>query len=65
MTDQEIRGSLANTLTRLRNEIARLRLTDEERAALELFASLNWTGTRWSAVEKHAAALRNLLERLS
>lgn len=39
-------------------------LTDDEREAVELFASLNWTSIRWSAVEKHADTLRKLLERL-
>ena len=39
-------------------------LTDAEREAVELFASLNWTSIRWSAVEKHAATLITLLERL-
>ncbi len=40
-------------------------LTAEEREAIELFASLNWTSIRWSAVEKHADTLRTLLERLT
>ena len=40
-------------------------LTDAEREAVELFASLNWTSIRWSAVEKHADTLRKLLERLN
>ena len=48
---------------KLRAEIERLRLSDEEREATELFANLNWTSVRWSAVEKHAATLRNVLER--
>jgi hypothetical protein len=46
-------------------EIARLRLTDAEREAVELFATLNWTSLRWSKVEKNAATLRKLLERLA
>lgn len=47
------------------DEIARLRLTAEEREAIELFAALNWTSLRWSKVEKNADTLRKLLERLS
>ena len=39
-------------------------LTAEEREAVELFATLEWTSLRWSKVEKHAAVLRSLLERL-
>jgi hypothetical protein len=39
-------------------------LTDEEREAIELFATLSWTTIRWSEVEKNADTLRNLLERL-
>jgi hypothetical protein len=40
-------------------------LTAEEREAIALFASFNWTSIRCSAVEKHAATLRNLLARLA
>ena len=39
-------------------------LTDAEREAIELFATLEWTSMRWSKVEKNAATLRKLLERL-
>lgn len=39
-------------------------LTDAERTAMELFASTGWTGLRWSEVERHAATLRGLLERI-
>lgn len=39
-------------------------LTADEREAVELFATLEWTSLRWSKVEKHAAVLRSLLERL-
>jgi hypothetical protein len=45
-------------------EAARLRLTDAERQAIELFSTLEWTSMRWSKVEKNADTLRNLLERL-
>ena len=58
MTDKELRESLADTLTRLLNEIARLRLTDAEREAIE--ASMH--GENDATV---IATLRNLLERLS
>lgn len=40
-------------------------LTAEEREAVECFAASNWTSLRWSKVEKNAATLRNLLERLA
>jgi hypothetical protein len=46
-------------------EIERLRLTDAEREAIELFATLEWTSLRWSKVEKNAVTLRNLLARLA
>ena len=38
-------------------------LTDAEREAVELFATLEWTSMRWSKVEKNSATLRKLLER--
>jgi hypothetical protein len=44
-------------------EIERLRLTDEERQAIECFAKAEWTNHRWSKVEKYSTTLRNLLER--
>ena len=40
-------------------------LTAEEREAIELFATLEWTSLRWSKVEKNADTLRKLLERLA
>ena len=40
-------------------------MTDAEREALEIFGQTAWTSLRWSEVEKHAATLRGLLERLS
>ena len=40
-------------------------LTDSDREAIELFATLEWTSLRWSKVEKNAATLRNLLARLA
>jgi len=45
-------------------EIARLRLTDEEREAIDCFAKAEWTSLRWSKVKEHCATLRELLERL-
>jgi len=47
-------------------EVRRLRavISADEREAIELFATLEWTSLRWSKVEKHAAVLRSLLERL-
>jgi hypothetical protein len=54
----------ADTAAEAAREIERLRLTDAEREAIELFATLEWTSMRWSKVEKHAAVLRSLLERL-
>jgi hypothetical protein len=43
----------------LQQEIARLRLTDEEREAVEYFANFQWT-----MLKPHSATLRKLLERL-
>ena len=40
-------------------------LTDEERAAIECFATAEWTSLRWSKVEKNCATLRSLLARLA
>ncbi len=55
----------ADTAAEAAREITRLRLTDAEREAIVLFAALNWTSVRWSKVEKNAATLRKLLERLT
>jgi hypothetical protein len=46
-----------------RDEIARLRLNDEERKAIEWFANLLW-GESVHGDGTHAATLRSLLERL-
>lgn len=56
-------GIVDGDMKDLRAEIERMRLTDEEREAVGR-AALNWTSLRWSKVEKNAATLRNLLERL-
>jgi hypothetical protein len=42
-----------------------IRLTDAEREAIECFATVQWTSLRWSKVEKNAATLAALLERLA
>ena len=51
-------------IARLQAEIERLRLTNAEREAIEMFAATGWTAVPWSVVERHAATLRGLLERL-
>ena len=60
------RISLTHTLLddneRLRAEIARLRLTDEEREAVEFFVGFHTEG--YGMIEAHAATLRKLLERM-
>ena len=61
---RELSAATERTLELLAAEIARLRLTDAEREAIELFATLEWTSMRWSKVEKNAATLRKLLERM-
>jgi hypothetical protein len=38
-------------------------LTDAERAAVTVFASLAWTELRWSEVEQHAVTLAGLLRK--
>jgi hypothetical protein len=48
----------ADEIRSLREEVARLRLTDEERAALHWFA-------HYGLPERRAAAIRGLLERLA
>jgi hypothetical protein len=40
-------------------------LTDEEREAIECFATAEWTSLRWSQVEKNCNTLRSLLARLA
>ena len=40
-------------------------LTDEEREAIECFATAEWTSLRWSKVEKNCNTLRSLLARLA
>lgn len=39
-------------------------LTEAERMALKMFSATAWTAVPWSVVERHAATLRGLLERL-
>lgn len=55
-TDASVFDDAADAIEKLRDEIARLRLTSEERAALHWFA-------HYGLPEHHAATLRGLLER--
>jgi hypothetical protein len=56
-------GRLLAERDRLRAEIARLRLTDAEREAIDMFASIAWTAVNWDVVARRAATLRGLLAR--
>ena len=58
---------LAAEVRRLRAVIAAgvPTLTDEERAAIDCFATAEWTSLRWSKVEENCVTLRKLLARLS
>jgi hypothetical protein len=53
----EKKNDQSNVIARLSAEVERLRLTDEEREAVEWYAGYGRDGL-------HAATLRNLLERI-
>jgi hypothetical protein len=61
-TPESRRIANERTLELLADEVARLRLTDEEREAISFFAAIHNEG--YGLFETHTDTLRNLLERL-
>ena len=59
---ERLRSAYATAVQRLASEIARLRLTDAEREAVEWFADIDTGGP---ITDRHAATLRGLLDRLA
>ncbi len=56
-------NAMADALRNAADEIERLRLTAEEREAIEFFVGFHTEG--YGMIESHAATLRTLLERLT
>lgn len=61
-TDASVFDDAADAIEKLRDEIARLRLTDEEREAVEFFSAVSWP-PKSQQIKSRAATLRGLLER--
>ena len=58
-----VQQSMSDALLKAAEEIERLRLTSEEREAIEFFTGFHNDG--YGLIESHAATLRKMLERLT